>query len=133
MNAQQETTIAALRSLRVDSIEFYDIAALYLCGRLRVIRNCGLFFLLLSIVSLALVVVHWGNWMLSIIGFYCFCAFALGWEPYLRGRSGIQMIELSRDVNLQFRMDALRAATKMPLFRNDPVGVFISQRLSVGE
>jgi hypothetical protein len=132
MNAQQKKTIAALQPLSLDSVEFYDVASRYFCLRLRVIRNCGLFIIFLAALSLALVFILWGNWVLNIANFVgsCICAI-LGWTPYLIGKYEARMIKTARKADTQHQRNALLfMATKSKSFRGDPVGAFILKQVN---
>jgi hypothetical protein len=128
----QNKVIAELLTLRFGSIEFYDVAGHYFCRRLRVIRNCGLFFIIFGALSLALVIVLWGNWALNIVNFAGSCAFALlGRTLYLIGKYEIQMIKTARKSDTKHQMNTLHfMATKSKPFRGDPVGGLILHRFN---
>jgi hypothetical protein len=130
MRFSQRQTIAELQKLRFGSVEFYDLACRYFCRRLRVIRNCGLFFIFMAVVCVIIAFTQRGSWSFEIK----FCLFALffaaiGWVPYRIGKTGIEMIKTARLAGTQHQMKALHfiAATAKP-FRGDPVGGFVLQQ-----
>jgi hypothetical protein len=130
MHSRQKKVIAKLQTLNFHSVEFYHVATNYFCRRLRVIRNCGLFFIIFAALSLVIVLTTRESWLFDIkfCAFSLFCAI-IGWTPFRIGKYGIQMIKTARKADVQDRMNALHfmAATAKP-FRGDPVGAFILQR-----
>jgi hypothetical protein len=130
MRTSQKQVISELQTLRFGSVEFYDVACRYFCRRYRVIQNCGLFFMSMAVLYLAIVFMQQGNWLFDIK----FCVFtlffvAIGWAPYRIGRYGIEMIKTARRANTQHQMNALHfiATTSKPV-RGDPVGSFVLQQ-----
>ena len=129
MNATQKI-IAELRPLDLRSVEFYDVAGRYFRRRLRVIRNCGLFFIFFAFVDLVLVYVLWGRWLLNIGNFVsCPISAMIGWGPFQVGRCHILMITTARKASTEHRLNALRQLAT-GTFRGDAVGAFILERFN---
>jgi hypothetical protein len=132
MNSEQRRIIAELNALNFPSVEFYDAATAYFRLRLRVLRNCGAFFLFLAVLDLAFGLIEAKN-SLSV---FKFCSSALfcviiGLVPYQIGNLRMQMIKAARKGNTQCQLDALRRLAKGS-FRCDPVGATVLQRFGDG-
>ena len=111
--------IESLKALDPLSQEFYADSAGYFWQRTRTMRNCGRFFVLLAITSVALIFVHWQNRSLtwSLLPGYLFSGFAglvtidgalktCGVLTRADGESdGLTRIRLLRQVALHYRGD----------------------------
>lgn len=122
--------IALLSSHDARSVEFYDIATAYFRRRFRRIRNCGIFFIALATLNVALVIIHWRTWPLNFISFLSagVCG-PVGRGVFLLGKHNIKMIITARRAGEKHRLNALRQITSGP-FRTDPVSLFVKQHLA---
>jgi len=115
-----------LQSLTPESTEFYIAAAGYFRQRVRSHRNYGRFFLVLSLLSWALVCFHWGQWeVLWVLPGFLFFAL-LGWAVIIGAtRTSKALYEADHDTDPHSRLQRLRVVALT--FRGDPISVLVLQ------